>query len=105
MSLDTCMSGLTCRALLERQKLLRAERLVVDLARCLDQILQVRAGEKVAEVDKFAVALVLDVDGAPAVLATSDRLAVDCDGRFTADYCKWNDGLSHTLVYAPELAA
>lgn len=43
--------------------------LIVDLACRLDQVLKVGAGKEVTEVDKFAVPLVLDVDGAPTVLA------------------------------------
>jgi hypothetical protein len=48
------------RALLEGEQLLGTEGLVVDLRSGLDQVLQVGAGEEVAEVDEFAVALVLD---------------------------------------------
>lgn len=47
-------------ALLQRQKLFRAEGFVVDLRRRLDEVLQVGAREEVAEVDKFAVVLILD---------------------------------------------
>jgi len=47
-------------ALLEGKQLLGAERLVVDLCGRLDQVLQVGTGEEVAEVDEFAVVLVLD---------------------------------------------
>ena len=86
-------------ALLERKKLLGAEALVVDLRCRLDQVLQVGAGEEVAEVDKFAVVLVLNyltmlvywtylvrsvecltVDDAPAVLSAAYLLATDHDG-------------------------
>ena len=62
-------------ALLQSQQLFRAEALVVDLAGRLDQVLELSAGEKVAEVDEFAVALVFYVDGAPAVLAGGDVAA------------------------------
>jgi hypothetical protein len=48
------------RALLEGEQLLGTEGLVVDLRGRLDEVLQVCAGEEVAEVDKFAVGLVLD---------------------------------------------
>lgn len=48
------------RALLECEQLLGAERLVVDLRRRFDQILQMSAGEEVAEVDEFAVVLIFD---------------------------------------------
>lgn len=44
-------------------------------------------GEKVAKVDKLAVALVLAVDDAPPVLSTTDGATVDVDGLLTA-----NDG-------------
>lgn len=72
-------------ALLEREQLLRTERLVVDLRSRLDQVLEVRAEEEVSEVDEFAVVLVLDVDNAPPVLATPDLLAVDDDGLLGTD--------------------
>ena len=48
------------RALLERKQLLGTERLIVDLRSGFDEILQVGAGEEVAEVDEFAMVLVLD---------------------------------------------
>jgi len=48
------------RALLEGEQLLGTERLVVNLRGRLDKVLQVCAGEEVAEVDEFAVGLVLD---------------------------------------------
>jgi hypothetical protein len=47
-------------AFLESQQLLSTEALVMDLRCCLDEILEVGTGEEVAEVDKFAVGLVLD---------------------------------------------
>ena len=72
-------------ALLERQQLLGAERLVVDLRRRLDEVLEVRAEEEVAEVDEFAVVLILDVDNTPPVLAPADLLAIDNDGLLGAD--------------------
>lgn len=49
-------------ALLEGQQLLGAEGLVVDLRCRLDQVLQVRAREEVAQRHEFAVLLVLDYD-------------------------------------------
>ena len=45
---------------LEGEQLLGTEGLVVDLRSGLDEVLQVGAGEEVAEVDEFAVGLVLD---------------------------------------------
>ena len=65
----------------------------MNLGRRLDEVLQVGAGEEVAQVDEFAVSLVFDVDGTPAVLAAADRLVVDCDGFFAADYGEGDDGL------------
>jgi hypothetical protein len=56
------------RALLEGQQLLGAERLVVDLCGRLDEVLQVGAGEEVAEVYEFAMGFVLDCKG----------LAIEC---------------------------
>jgi hypothetical protein len=82
-----------CAALLERQELLRAERLVVDLRSRLDEILEVRAEEEVPQVDEFAVVLVLDVDNAPPVLATPDLLAIDNDGLLGADNGEGNQTL------------
>lgn len=80
-------------ALLECEQLFGTERFVVDLGGGLDQILKVGAGEEVSEVDEFAVLLVLDVDGSPAVLAAANSLAVNVDVALAADYCEWNDGL------------
>jgi hypothetical protein len=48
------------RALLERKQLLGTERLVVDLSSGFDEVLQVGAGQEVAEVYKLAVVLILD---------------------------------------------
>lgn len=50
--------------------------LVVDLACGLDKILEMSAGEEVTEVDKFAVPLVLYVDGTPAVLTGGNIASV-----------------------------
>jgi len=62
---------------LEREKLLGPECLIVDLSGGLNQVLQMSPREEIAEVDKLAVVLVLDVDDAPSVLAPAHRLAVD----------------------------
>jgi hypothetical protein len=51
------------RALLESHKLLSAERLVVNLGRGLDEVLEVGTGEEVAEIDEFAVVLIFDYRG------------------------------------------
>lgn len=87
------------RALLQGKKLLSAESLVVNLAGSFDEILQVGAGEEVAQVDEFAVGLVFDVNYAPAVLTTADLLAVDDDGLFTADDGEGDDFLAVVLAY------
>jgi hypothetical protein len=49
--------------LLERQQLLGAEGLVVDLGCGLDEVLEMGAGEEVAEGHKFAVIFVFDCGG------------------------------------------
>lgn len=85
-------------ALLQSQQLLGTEGLVVDLAGSLDQILQVGAGQEVAQVDELAVVLVLDVDDTPAVLAAANLLAVDDDGLLTAD-----DGEGDNVLCGEEL--
>lgn len=85
-------------ALLQGQQLLGTEGLVVDLACGLDQILQVGAGQEVAQVNELAVVLVLDVDDTPAVLAAANLLAVDNDGLLTAD-----DGEGNDVLCGPEL--
>lgn len=84
-------------ALLQSKQLLGTEGLVVDLASGLDQVLQVGAGEEVAEVDKLAVVLVLDIDHTPAVLATADLLAVDDNGLLATDNGEGDDFL-YSLV-------
>jgi len=53
----------------------------------------VGAGQEVAEIDEFAVLLVLDIDSTPSVLAATDSLAVDVDVAFAADDGERNDGL------------
>lgn len=80
-------------ALLQSQQLLGTEGLVVDLAGGFHQILKVGTGQEVAQVDKLAVVLVLDVDDSPAVLAAANLLAVDHNGLLTADNREGNDVL------------
>ena len=65
----------------------------MDLRGRLDKVLQVRAREEVPEVDELAVSLVLDVDGAPAVLTAAHGLAVDVDVLLRADDGEGDDGL------------
>lgn len=88
-------------ALLQGQKLLSTESLVVDLRRRLDQVLQVSASEEVAKVHEFAVSLVLDVDDTPAVLASANLLATDNDGLLGSDNSEWDDVLENKLMGIP----
>lgn len=86
-------------ALLQSQKLLRTESLVVDLAGGLDQVLQMGPGQEVAQVNKLAVVLILDVDDTPPVLTAANLLAVDDNGLLAANHREGNDVLvsvSHT---------
>jgi hypothetical protein len=78
-------------ALLQSQKLFGTESLIVDLAGGLNQVLQVGAGQEVAQVDKLAVVLILHVDNTPAVLAAANLLAVDDDSLLTTDNGEGND--------------
>jgi hypothetical protein len=80
-------------ALLEGEQLLGTEGLVVDLGRGLDEILKVCAEKEVAEVDEFAVVLILDVDNTPPVLAAPDLLAVDNDGLLGTNNSEGNEVL------------
>jgi hypothetical protein len=50
--------------------------------------------EEVPEVDELAMALVLDIDNTPAVLATANGLTVDNDGAVRADNSKGNHALN-----------
>lgn len=89
---------LSVAVLLQRHQLLRAEGLVVDLGRRLDEVLQVCPCEEVAEEDKLAMVLVLDVDNAPAILAASDLAAGDDDGLLGTDDREGDDVLEYGLV-------
>ena len=80
-------------ALLQGQQLLGAEGLVVGLRGRFNEILQVGAQQEIAQVDEFAVALVLDVDNAPSVLAATDLLAIDDDGLLRPDNSKGDQAL------------
>lgn len=88
-----------CAALLQGQKLLGAEGLVVDLRGGLDEVLKVRPEQEIPEVDELAVVLVLDVDDAPPVLAAADLLAVDNDGLLGANDGKGNEVLEIVLAF------
>ena len=66
-------------ALLESQKLLSTESLVVDLGCGFDKILEMGSGEEVSKVDKFAMVLVFNIDNTPSVLAATNLLSSDDD--------------------------
>lgn len=66
-------------ALLQGQKLLGTECLVVDLRCGFDKILKVSSGKEVSEVNKFAVVLIFNIDDSPSVLAATDLLASNDD--------------------------
>lgn len=80
-------------ALLERKELLRPEAFIMDLACSLDQVLQVCASEEIAQIHKFAMRLIFDIDDAPPVLTATDLLTANDDGLFASDDGKRNDAL------------
>lgn len=80
-------------AFLESQELLRAEGLVVDLARRFHQVLEVGASEEVSQRHEFAMVFVLHVNHTPAVLPAADLPAIDNNILFTADHSKRDDVL------------
>ena len=82
-----------CATLLQGQQLLGTEGLVVDLRCGLDEVLEMGAQQKVPEVDKLALVLVLDVDNTPPVLATANLSAVDDDGLFGSNDGKGDQAL------------
>jgi hypothetical protein len=55
--------------------------------------LQVSASKEVAQIDEFAVVLVLHIDDTPTVLATTDLLATNNDGLLRANNGEWDDVL------------
>ena len=57
----------------------------MDLAGCLNEILQVCPSQEIPQGDEFAVGLVFDVDDTPAVLAAADRFSSYNDRIFTTD--------------------
>lgn len=92
---DRSAGGTTtvCAALLQCKQLLSTESLVVDLGGGLDKVLEVGSEQEVSQVDEFAVVLVLNVDDTPAVLATTDLLAIDNNVAFRANNRKRNQAL------------
>lgn len=71
-------------AFLEGKQLLGSEALVVNLACRFDQVLEMGAGEEVAQIDELAVGLILAVDDAPLVLSATNGAAIDVDGLLAA---------------------
>jgi hypothetical protein len=88
-----CTTSGVCAALLQGKQLLGTEGLVVSLRRRLNELLQMGAQEEVAQVDEFAVLLILDVDDPPAVLTAANLLAVDNDVLLRADNSEGNEAL------------
>lgn len=62
----------------------------MGLGCCLDEVLQVCPEQEVSQVDELAVILILNVDDAPPILASTDLLAVDNDVLLGADDGKGN---------------
>ena len=80
-------------ALLQSQKLLGTECLIVDLACCLDEVLEVGTSEEVPQRDELAMSLIFDIDYAPAVLPTTDLFSIDDNGLFTTNNSEGNNVL------------
>lgn len=84
---------LLLHSLLQRQQLLRPERLIVDLSSRFNQILQVRPRQKVAQMHKLAVLLIFHVHHPPAVLPATHRFAVNDHTAFGSNYSERNNVL------------
>lgn len=65
----------------------------MDLRGSLDEILKMGSEQEVSQEDKFAVVLILHVDDTPAVLASSNLLAVNDDRLLGTDNSKGNKTL------------
>lgn len=88
--------------LLQRKQLLRPERLVMDLRGRLNQILEVRSRQKVAQVHKLAVILVLHIHHPPPILSSAHRLPSNNDTPLRANHRKRNNVLqANTSVHHP----
>ena len=66
-------------ALLQSQKLLSTESLVVDLRRGLNKVLEMGSSKEVPEIHEFAVVLIFDIDNTPSILTSTDLLASNND--------------------------
>jgi hypothetical protein len=89
-------------ALLQSQQLLGTEGLVVSLGSSLNEILQVCSEKEVAEVNKLAVLLILDIDDTPPVLTAANLLPVDDDVLLRADNGKRNMALLSVSISTNE---
>lgn len=65
----------------------------MDLRSCFDEILQVSTSQEIAQVYKFAVVLILNVNDSPSVLAAADLLSGNDDGFLGADDSEGNNVL------------
>ena len=71
--------------LLERQELLLPKSLIMDLRGRLNEILQMSPRQEIPQRHELAMVLILHIDDAPPVLATTDRLAADDNVLFGTD--------------------
>jgi len=62
----------------------------MDLRRGFDEVLQVCPGQEIAQVDKFAMLLVLNIDDPPPILSPANALPINDDRAFRADDCEGN---------------
>ena len=85
---------------LQRKQLLRPERLIMNLRGRLDQVLQVRPSQKVAQVHKLAVSLVFHVHHTPPVLSSAHRLAADNHAALRPNHRERNNTLQRESVRA-----
>jgi len=60
----------------------------MDLRRSFNQVLQVRPGQEVAQIDEFAMLLVFNIDDPPLILSPTDALPIDYDRAFGSDNCE-----------------
>ena len=77
----------------QSEELLGTEGLVMDLAGGFNQVLKVSTSKEVAQVDKFAVMFIFDINDTPAGLPAANLLATDDDGLFAANDGEGNDVL------------
>lgn len=73
---------------LDSQKLLSTESFIMDMSGSFNKILQVGSSQKVTQVNKFAVMLVLDIDDTPTSLSATHSLAIHDHVSFRANNSK-----------------